>query len=171
MKPASSKLTSASQIAIARRDGSPASWLPERQCHDASDGPPVVVLAVGFDPAILKVQRSSHASRGYVVAAAESIKEAITCIHELDFDVVLLGHRLSVEDQQRLTFLVRSSGCRVPVICVTSSSGQSDNSSEGNIESTPETLLIGIAEALAELAGKSPKADTARQPRSAETML
>ena len=54
MKPASSKLTSASQIAIARRDGSPASWLPERQCHDASDGPPVVVLAVGFDPAILK---------------------------------------------------------------------------------------------------------------------
>jgi hypothetical protein len=171
MKPASSKLTSASQTTIARRDGSPASWLPEQQCHHVSDSQPVVVLAVGFDPTLLKAQRSTQASRDYVIAAAESIKDAITCIHELNFDVVLLGQRLSVEDQQRLTFLVRSSGCRVPVICVTRSSGPTGNSSNGNIESTPETLLIGIAETLAEIAGKSPKADTARQPRSAETML
>jgi hypothetical protein len=171
MKPASSKLTSASQIGIAHRDVSPASWLPERHCHDVSDSQPVVVLAVGFDPALLNAQSSIPASRDYVIAGTESIKEAITGVHELDFDVVLLGHQLSAVDQQRLTFLVRSSGCPVPVICVTSSSDPSVNSSEGNIESTPETLLIGIAEALAEIAGKPPKAETARLPRSAETML
>lgn len=106
----------------------------------------------GYRALNLRAHRFTQASRGYVIAAAESIQKAIACIHELDFDLVLLGRRLSLGDQERLTFLLRSSGCRVPVISITSSSDQSDISSDASIENNPETLLRCIAEALAEIA-------------------
>ncbi len=151
MKPASSQPVPETPRRASRQTGPPV--VHERECQIANDIPLAVVLAVGFDPRLLKVQRSIRASRGYEIVAAESIQKAIECIHKLDFDLVLLGRRLSLGDQGRLTFLLRSSGCRVPVICVTNSSNELDVSSSANGDSDPETLLRSIAAALAKIAG------------------
>ncbi len=124
----------------------------------------VVVLAVGLDPSLTTTQRSIWRSGGYVVSETESIKEAITCIHGGDFDLVLLGHRLPLQDRERLTFLIRSAGSLVPVVCVTNSPGQSDTFANATFENDADTLLSGIAEVLAETARKIPAVTPARQP-------
>ena len=154
MRLASSKIISKDQSATGRNGVSSASLLREGRPGVSRDIPIVVVLAVGFDPLLSEPRRSIQTSRGYIITTTESIHAAITAIHQGDFDLIVLGHRLPIEDQKRLTFLIRSSGCLVPVVCVTNSTGKSTEFSNGSIENDPEALLSGIAEALAGIAFK-----------------
>lgn len=156
MNLASSRFASRNQNATAGKSVSTVSLLREPKPRASKDLPLVVVLAVGFEPLLSEPRRSIQSSRGYIITAAESIQAAIAYIHEGDFDLVMLGRRLPLEDQQRLTFLIRSSGCLVPIICVTNAAGDSSGTSNMGIESHPEELLSGIADALAGIATKSP---------------
>lgn len=66
--------------------------------------PITVVLAVGLDAWQLTAQSPALSSAGYVVISAVSCREAIGHFRAGDFDLVMLGHSISMEDKERLTF-------------------------------------------------------------------
>jgi DNA-binding NtrC family response regulator len=111
--------------------------------------PIAVVLAVGLDSLHLASQKSLWKSAGYVVVPARSIKDAIDHFHAGDFDLVLLGHTLSTENKERLTFLIRKSGSRTPVISIRSSPGDCDSFADATLRNEPNEILAGMAELLA----------------------
>jgi DNA-binding NtrC family response regulator len=107
------------------------------------------VLAVGVDSSLLATQMPVWQSAGYLVTFAESIREAIVQLRDGDFDLVLLFHSIPPESRERLTFLIRSSGMRVPVIYVADSSSSHDSFADATIRNEPDNLLRGIGELLA----------------------
>jgi CheY-like chemotaxis protein len=113
-----------------------------------------VLLAVGLDSSLLESQRSVWQTAGYLVTSADSIREGIARFHEGDFDLVLLSHSLPAESRERLAYLIRASGSRIPVICVSDSSRCSDSFADATIHSGPENLLQGIEDLLSKRAGR-----------------
>ena len=91
------------------------------------------ILAVGVDSSLLASQRPFWESAGYYVAFAESIREAIVQFRDSNFDVLLLGDSISIEDREQLTFLIRASGSRIPVVCMTESSRSHDGFADATI--------------------------------------
>jgi DNA-binding response OmpR family regulator len=120
--------------------------------------PLTVLLAVGLDSSLLESQRSVWRSAGYYVTAAGTIREGIAQFHEGDFDLVLLSHSLPAESRERLAFLIRASGSRVPVVCVSDSSSGCDTFADATIQSGPDYLLQGIENLLARHARIPPAA-------------
>ena len=108
-----------------------------------------VVLAVGLDSWLLENQRTAWKSAGYFVISAESVKEAISHFKAGDFDLVLLGHSIPVETRERLTFLIRSTGSRTPVVCIGDSCSDCNSFADATFENDPNQLLTGIGELLA----------------------
>jgi|ERR1700734_2923223 DNA-binding response OmpR family regulator len=108
-----------------------------------------LILAVGMDSSLLATQRPIWQSAGYLVTPAGSIREAIIQIRDGDFDLVLLFHSIPTESRERLTFLIRSSGSRIPVVCVAESSSGHDSFADATIRNEPDSLLQGIGESLA----------------------
>lgn len=111
--------------------------------------PPTLLLAVGVDSSLLATQGPAWQSAGYLVTPAKSIREAIIHLRTGDFDMVLLFHSIPTESRERLTFLIRSSGTRIPIVCVADSSGGHDSFADATIRNEPEVLLQGIGELLA----------------------
>jgi DNA-binding NtrC family response regulator len=114
--------------------------------------PVTVLLAVGLDSSLLESQRSVWQSAGYHVTSADSIREGIAQFHKGDFDLVLLSHSIPAESRERLTFLIRASGSRIPVICVSDSSSSCDSFADATIRVGPDNLLQGIENLLAKRA-------------------
>jgi DNA-binding response OmpR family regulator len=108
-----------------------------------------VVLAVGLDPWMLMAQDSAWRSEGYIVVSVHSIRDAIDHFKAGDFDLVLLGHSMTIENQERLTFLIRASGSNTPVVCISSSGGVSYTFADATLRNDPTDLLVGIKELLA----------------------
>ncbi len=111
--------------------------------------PIVIVLAIGLDSALLKTQGSLWKAAGYIVKAAGSIREAIDHFRAGDFDLVLLGPSIPAENRQRLTFLIRSLGSRVPVAFVANSSGDCDPFADATLRTEPKAMLAGMTELVA----------------------
>lgn len=111
--------------------------------------PLTVLLAVGLDSSLLQRQRPVWQSAGYYVTSAGSIREGIAQFHEGDFDLVLLSHSIPAESRERLAFLIRASGSRIPVVCVTDSSNGCDSFADATIQDGPDNLLQGIEDLLA----------------------
>jgi DNA-binding NtrC family response regulator len=74
-----------------------------------------VVLAVGLDSWKLTAQSALLKSAGYVFIAARSVRDAIDHFRAGDFDLVLLDHSISIEDREKLSFLIRATGSQTPV--------------------------------------------------------
>jgi hypothetical protein len=108
-----------------------------------------VVLAVGLDSSLLTNQSSVWKSAGYYVTFTGSIRDAIAHFRNGDFDLVLLGRSIPTDSRERLTFLIRASGSRIPVVCVTDSSSDSDSFADATITSEPVKLLEDIGEIMA----------------------
>jgi DNA-binding response OmpR family regulator len=111
--------------------------------------PLTLVLAVGVDSSHLATQRPVWQSAGYIVTSAMSIREAIVQLRDGDFDLVLLFHSIPAESRERLAFLIRSSGMRIPIACVSDASSDHDSFADATIGNEPEILLNGIGELLA----------------------
>lgn len=62
---------------------------------------PSVILSVGQDPMVLSTRCSILRSAGYLVRPSSSIAEAIDLFDDLDVDLVLLCHSISVQDRDR----------------------------------------------------------------------
>ena len=106
----------------------------------------MVILAVGVDTSLLEIQSSVWKSAGYVVTFAWSIKDAIIHFRYGDFDLVLLGQSLPTESRERLTFLIRASGSRVPVVSIANSSSECDSFADMTIKNEPGIVLEAIRE-------------------------
>ena len=108
--------------------------------------PIAVVLAVGVDSSLLANQRLLLQSSGCYFIPARSIRDALTQLQEGDFDMILLGYFLPIESRERLTFLIRASGSRIPVVCVRESSSGHDSFADATIRNEPDHLLQVIGE-------------------------
>jgi DNA-binding NtrC family response regulator len=108
-----------------------------------------VILAVGLDSSLLTNQGTDWRSAGYIVTSAGSIKEAIAHFKDGDFDLILLGCSIPTESRERLTFLIRSSGSRIPVVCVADSCTDSDSFADATVRNEPIKLLEDIGEIMA----------------------
>ncbi|MGB9028734.1 MAG: hypothetical protein WCC27_01335 [Acidobacteriaceae bacterium] len=112
--------------------------------------PIIVVLAVGLDSALLRTQNSALTSAGYIVKAAGSIREAIECFRDGDFDLVLLGPSIPAENRHEFTFLIRALGSHVPVALMARSAGDSDPLADATLEHHPvNRMLAGMGELVA----------------------
>ena len=116
-----------------------------------------VVLAVGLDSSLVTNQASVWQSPGYSVTFAGSIREAISLFRDGDFDMVLLGSSIPADSRERLAFLIRASGSRIPVVCVADPSGDADTFADATIRDEPIKMLEGIGEVMAKRA-KGPSA-------------
>jgi CheY-like chemotaxis protein len=103
-----------------------------------------VVLVVGFDSWLLTLQASALKSAGYIVVSAVSIKEAIDHFRAGDFDLVLLGHSISLEHKQRLTFQIRKSGSTTPVACIADHPREYAAFADATLEDESSALLTGM---------------------------
>jgi hypothetical protein len=108
----------------------------------------IVVLAVCLDPLLPGTQEPVWKSAGYFFKPAGSINEAINHFKAGDFDLVLLGHSISTESKERLTFLIRATGSRVPVACIAGSSGHHNSFADATFEQETGGLLTGMSELL-----------------------
>jgi hypothetical protein len=127
--------------------------------------PATVVLAVGVDSALLANPCSVWQSAGYFVTFAGSIRDAIVHFRDGDFDLVLLGPSIPADSRERLTFLIRASGARIPVVCISDSSGACDSFADATVRNEAFDLMRGIGEVLTKRA-KAPAASGA-MPRIA----
>jgi hypothetical protein len=110
---------------------------------------PPVLLCIGLAPSLLKAQRAVWRSAGCIVTSAASISKAIVNIATGDFDLVLLGERLPIADRERLTFLIRSTGSSVPIVCIADTCGFIDCSKNSTPQNHSEAVLEGVTEVLA----------------------
>jgi hypothetical protein len=108
-----------------------------------------VVLALGFDPWLITTRAPTWRSEGHIVISAESVEEAILLFKAGDFDMVLLGQFFPVKHRERLTFLIRATGSRTPMVCIPNSSLDSDFLADLSLRNDPSELLAGIVEFVA----------------------
>lgn len=110
---------------------------------------PLLILAVGQDPSILSTRASVLRSAGYIVREAWSAVESISLLENSDFDLVLLCHSLPVEERDRITRAIRSTGSQIPVFTVARGSGHLDDRlSDGLLPNNPRELIKGLSNAL-----------------------
>jgi len=103
-----------------------------------------VVLAVGVEPSLLATQSTEWKSAGYIVQSAYSIREAIGHFKAGDFDLVLLGNSISPENKERLTFLIRASGAKTPVVLLENGSTNFDSLAEATLKNDSNKIIAGL---------------------------
>jgi DNA-binding response OmpR family regulator len=114
--------------------------------------PVTVVLAVGLDSWLLSAQSAVWKSAGFIVIPVNSIKAAIDHFKTGDFDLVLLGSSFPVEIKERLTFLIKASGSRTPVICISNSGRDSHEFADATLGSDPSEFLKEMKELMVRMA-------------------
>jgi DNA-binding response OmpR family regulator len=119
----------------------------------------IVVLAVGVDPWLLVTNDPVWKSAGYIVISAGSVEEAIRQFKAGDFDMVLLGQFIPAEKGERLTFLIRSLGSRVPVASIAKTSANCDSLADVTFGSDSSDLLADIRKVMAQKA-RTPRLET-----------
>lgn len=111
---------------------------------------PFVILAVGKDPTVLSTRSLILESAGYIVKSSTSLDEAVALTRDVDADLVLLCHSISVEERDWVIRTIRASGSRIPVYTVSPASfGFSHNPADGTVPNRPEDFLKSIKVALA----------------------
>lgn len=111
--------------------------------------PITVVLAVGLDSWLLATHSPGWQSEGCVVIAAASIQEAIDHFKAGDFDLVLVGDSISIENKTRLESLIRASGSQTPVLGIDDPPADSSLIANATLSQVPAALLIRIGELIA----------------------
>jgi hypothetical protein len=109
-----------------------------------------VVLAVGVDSWLLTTHNAAWKSAGFIVLSAFTVREAFDHFRVGDFDLVLLGQSLSAESKERLTYLIRASSSRTPVVSIADSSGNPDSFASATVGNDGNALLRCMGELLAE---------------------
>ncbi|MGA2048043.1 MAG: hypothetical protein ABSG96_10125 [Terracidiphilus sp.] len=114
--------------------------------------PLTVVLAVGLDSWLLATHSISWRAAGYVVVSAGTIHEAIEHFRAGDFDLVLLGDSISRENKKKLTFLIRGSNSRTPVVSIANAPDDFDSFADATLMNDSGLLLRAMGELVAERA-------------------
>jgi CheY-like chemotaxis protein len=107
------------------------------------------ILAVSYDPQLLRSRCAILRKAGYILESATSMNEAINRFQAIDFDLVLLGHSVPVPERDVLLRVIRASGSLAPVVTVAPLTDRLPYApAETIIQSSPEKLLSGIKEVL-----------------------
>jgi hypothetical protein len=114
--------------------------------------PVTVVLAVGLDPWLVSTQSSPWKSAGFIFTRVNSITAAIEHFKAGHFDLVLLGHSIPIEIKESLTFLIKASGSRTPVVCLSNSPGDCHGFADATLGSDPREFLKEIKELIVKTA-------------------
>jgi DNA-binding NtrC family response regulator len=122
--------------------------------------PVTVVLAVGLGPSLLANHGLNWQTAGYLVTHIGSIREAIVHIRDGNFDLVLLGRSIPADSRERLTFLIRASNSRIPVVCISDSASDCFSFADATIRDEPNKLLKDVGEIMVKRA-KGPAATDA----------
>jgi DNA-binding NtrC family response regulator len=112
--------------------------------------PVTVVLAVGLDSWLLATQNRIWRSAGCFVVLADSIAEAINLYNDGDFDLVVTGDYISVENRERLTSMIRATGSKTPVAFIGNSSHDSGWFADSTLKNDSGRLPAGLRELLAD---------------------
>jgi DNA-binding response OmpR family regulator len=105
---------------------------------------------VGLDSTLLRTQNSAWTSAGFIVKAAGSVREAIECFRDGDFDLVLLGPSIPPEARHEFTFLIRALGSHVPVALIARSADDCDPFADATLRKQPwDVMLAGLGELVA----------------------
>jgi DNA-binding response OmpR family regulator len=104
----------------------------------------MVILAVGLDSSTFETPTLVWQSAECIVRSVGSVRDAIAQFKDGDFDIVLLGHTIPADSRERLTFLIRKSGSRVPVVCISNSSSECDSFADATINNEPINILETI---------------------------
>ena len=107
-----------------------------------------VVLAVGLEPSLIATQSRAWKSAGYIVESAGSISEAIGHFRDGDFDLVLLGNSISVENRERLPLLIRATGAQTPVFLMENRTPDLASLADAKLKSDSSEILTGLGELL-----------------------
>ena len=108
----------------------------------------IVILSIGAEARLLLTRNMVLQAAGYAVVAANSIKEAVGCIQDGEFDLVLLCQSIPTKDKDRLIDGIRASGSRIPVVSVSGQLCQVDAAASMTVGSDPIELLRGLREVL-----------------------
>ncbi len=119
-----------------------------------------VVLAIGMDSWVFESQRRDWQSAGFFITQAGSVREAIDDFQGGDFDLILIGDSIPAESRESLTFMIRASGSRVPVVCVTNTPSHWDSLADATIRNQPNGLRQKIGELLVAAGAKRPALGT-----------
>jgi hypothetical protein len=112
--------------------------------------PITVVLAVGLDPWLLATQTRVWRAAGYFVVSADSIGEAVDLFNDGDFDLVVLGDSVSIENRETITSLIRASGSRTPVVPIGNTLSNADSFADSTTKDDSNSLVKGLRELLVE---------------------
>jgi hypothetical protein len=97
-----------------------------------------LVLAVGLDSSQFENQYSALRLVNCFVTSVGSIQQAVNYFHHGDFDLLLIGSSIPAESRERLAFLVRSLGSRIPVVYVAESFDVSPTFADAMIQKPDE---------------------------------
>ncbi len=138
----------------------------ETTASPAKLAPLALILSIGLELSSYRTEdqvwgssgyhltRQVWRSNGYRVTPLDSVANALECIRNGDFDIVLLGNSVPLYDKKRLTVFVRSLGIPVRIISVTDFPADCADYADATVTSEPHKLLQCIGEVLAGLAGK-----------------
>jgi DNA-binding response OmpR family regulator len=103
----------------------------------------VVILSGGRDSHLLQFRNEVLKLPGYIVVSAYSPEELIATFRAGDFDVVLLCHTFSSEEQRAIALAIHAQSPSTPVMVI--SNGESRNaSSDLTVPNDPDSLLSAI---------------------------
>jgi hypothetical protein len=137
-----------------------------RSASTAGGTPIALILAIGIDLSSYQtedqvwessgchVTRQVWRSNGYFVTPLDSVANALECVRNGDFDLVLLGSSVPIYDKKRLTDFVRSLGTAVRIVSVTDSPNDCADFADATVTNEPVKLSQCIGELLAALVGK-----------------
>ena len=124
-----------------------------------------VILAVGVDSPILESHLPAWQSAGYVVTLVGSVRDAFARFKDGDFDIVILGESIPVKSRQRLKLLIRASGSRVPIACISNSPNDCESLSDATVKVELTKIVSEMGELLASPA-RTPALREAAQHRA-----
>lgn len=124
-----------------------------------------VILAVGVESPILESHLSAWQSAGYVVTLVQSARDAYARFKDGSYDIVILGESIPVESRQRLKFLIRSLGSRVPIASISNSASDCESLSDATVKVELTKIVSEMGELLASPA-RTPALREAAQNRA-----
>lgn len=126
---------------------------------------PKRILSISYDTALLETRRLVLEGAGYEVTSAWSFKPAFELCKSHDFDLVIVGHSIPVNDKASMLAAVRRNS-NVPVLSIRKEMEEPLRGADASVFGLegPKVLLEAVKEAL-EQAPKKSVASTNGHPK------
>jgi len=106
------------------------------------------ILCLSFDEIVSASRRSTLEQAGYVVIATTKVADALEMLASVAFDLIIIGHRFSTADKQKLAAEAREKG--IPVLLICGASADAEVSAEVRVYALEgiEGMMAAVAKLL-----------------------